>query len=157
MLGKIWRQEEKQITEDEIVGWYHRLNGQEFEQALGDSEGQGSLVCYSPWGHKESDTTEPLNINQQKTFWTCKVIQTHLVFPVPVNQPTISSESQFLLLENCVRKEIWVLFAVLIALGCHCFQTPSASRARTYIYILSDRWIYTYLWTFLGEGSGTPL
>ena len=42
-------------------GWHHRLNGHEFEQTLGDSEGQGSLVCCSPWGHKESDTTEQLN------------------------------------------------------------------------------------------------
>ena len=41
-----------------MVGWYHQLNGHKFEQALGDSEGQGSLVCYSPCGHKESDTTE---------------------------------------------------------------------------------------------------
>ena len=45
------------VTEDEMVGWHHRLNRLEFEQALGDSEGQGSLVCCSPWGHKESDTT----------------------------------------------------------------------------------------------------
>ena len=46
------------MTEDEMVGWHHCLDGQEFEQALGDSEGQGSLACYSPWGHKESDMTE---------------------------------------------------------------------------------------------------
>ena len=44
-----------------MVGWHHQLNGYEFEQTLGDSEGQGSLVCCSPWGHKESDTTEQLN------------------------------------------------------------------------------------------------
>ena len=44
------------MTEDEMVGWHHRLNGQEFEQAPGDGEGQGSLVCCSPWGGKESDT-----------------------------------------------------------------------------------------------------
>ena len=44
-----------------MVGWHHRLNGLDFEQAPGDSEGQGSLVCCSPSGHKESDTTEPLN------------------------------------------------------------------------------------------------
>ena len=56
--GKDGRQEEKGTTEDEMVGWYHRLNGHEFEQALEDGEGQGSLVCCSPWGHKESDTTE---------------------------------------------------------------------------------------------------
>ena len=43
------------MTEDEIVGWYHQLNGHEFEQTLGDSEGQGSLVCYSLWSRKELD------------------------------------------------------------------------------------------------------
>ena len=58
---KDWRQEEKGMTEDEMVGWHHRLNGHEFEQALGVGYGQGGLACYSPWGHKESDTTEPLN------------------------------------------------------------------------------------------------
>ena len=52
--GKDWRQEEKGSTEDEIVGWHHRLNGHEFEQAPGDGEGQGSLACCSPWGRKES-------------------------------------------------------------------------------------------------------
>ena len=49
------------MTDDEMVGWHHQLNGYEFEQAPGDGEGQGSLVCCSPWGHKESDTTEQLN------------------------------------------------------------------------------------------------
>ena len=48
-------------TEDETVGWRHQLNGHEFEQALGVSDGQGSLVCCSPWAFKESDTTEQLN------------------------------------------------------------------------------------------------
>ena len=42
--------------EDEMVGWHHRLNGHDFGQTPGDSEGQGSLACCSPWGHKESDT-----------------------------------------------------------------------------------------------------
>ena len=46
---------------DEMVGWHHQLNRHEFEQSLGDSEGQGSLACCSPWGGKESDTTERLN------------------------------------------------------------------------------------------------
>ena len=45
------------MTEDEMTGWHHQLNGQELEQTQGDSEGQGSLVCCSPWGRKESDTT----------------------------------------------------------------------------------------------------
>ena len=51
--GKDWGQEEKGMTEDEMVGWHHQLNGLEFEQALGDAEGQGGLVCCSPWGRKE--------------------------------------------------------------------------------------------------------
>ena len=55
--GKDGGQEEKGTTEDEMVGWYHRLDGCEFEQTQGDSEGQGSLACCSPCGHKESDTT----------------------------------------------------------------------------------------------------
>ena len=51
-------QEEKRVTEDEMVEWHHQLNGREFKQTLGDSEGQDSLVCCSPWGCKESDTTK---------------------------------------------------------------------------------------------------
>ena len=54
-------QEEKGATEDEMVGWHHRLDGHEFEQTPGDGEGQGNLACCSPWGRKESDTTERLN------------------------------------------------------------------------------------------------
>ena len=49
------------MTEDEVVGWHHLLNGHEFAQALGIGEGQGSLVCCSPRGHKDLDTTEKLN------------------------------------------------------------------------------------------------
>ena len=59
--GKDWRWEEKGMTEDEMVGWHHRLNGLEFEQALGVGDGLESLACYSPWSCKESDTTERLN------------------------------------------------------------------------------------------------
>ena len=59
--GKDWGQEEKGTTEDELVGWHHRLDGYEFEKAQGDSDGQGSLLCYSSGGCKELDTTEQLN------------------------------------------------------------------------------------------------
>ena len=51
------------MTEDEMMGWHHQLNGHEFEQLPGDGEGQGSLVCCSPWGHKELDMTERQNSN----------------------------------------------------------------------------------------------
>ena len=63
--GKDWGQEEKGMTEDEMVGWHHWLNGDEFEQAPGDGEGQGSLACCSSWGRKKSDMTEQLNNNKQ--------------------------------------------------------------------------------------------
>ena len=59
--GKYWQQEDMEVTENEIVRWHHQLNGHEFEQAPGVGDGQGSLVCYSPWGHKKLDTTEWLN------------------------------------------------------------------------------------------------
>ena len=52
------------MTEDEMVGWYHQLNGHEFEQILGDSERQGSLACCSPCGHKQSSRTQRLNNNK---------------------------------------------------------------------------------------------
>ena len=60
LLGKI-EGNEKEMTEDEMVGWHHQLDGHELEQAPGVGDGQGSLVCNSPWGRKELDTTEQLN------------------------------------------------------------------------------------------------
>ena len=87
-VGKEWRQEEKGTTEDEMVGWHHQLDGCEFEQVLGVGDGQGSLVCCSPWGHKESDTTKWLNWtelnnqNQQDTY--IKVIP-----PYPAPTPSL--------------------------------------------------------------------
>ena len=62
------------MTEDEMVGWHHQLDGHEFEQAPGVGDGQGSLACCSPWGRKESDTTEQLNCTElkQKSNWLLK-------------------------------------------------------------------------------------
>ena len=57
MLGKIESRRRRGMTEDEMVGWCHGLNGHEFEQALGVGDGQGTLACCRPWGCKESDTT----------------------------------------------------------------------------------------------------
>ena len=67
--GKDWRQEEKGMTEDEIVGWQHWLNGHEFDQTLGDSEGQGSLACYNSWVAKRWTRLRD---------WTITSIPTHL-------------------------------------------------------------------------------
>ena len=80
--GKDWSQE-KGMTEDKMVGWHHWFSGHEFEQALGNGEGQGSLACCTPWGHKESDTTEqlnncfilPKNLSREcDHLWICKQI-----------------------------------------------------------------------------------
>ena len=56
------------MTENETVGWHHQISAHESEQTLGDSEGQGSLECYNPWGCKESDTTQQLNNIKQLTL-----------------------------------------------------------------------------------------
>ena len=63
MLGGIWGQEEKGMTEDEMAGWHHWLNEHEFEWTLGVGDGQGGLVCGDSWGRKESDMSEWLNNN----------------------------------------------------------------------------------------------
>ena len=66
--GKNWRHEEKGMTEDEMVGWHHWLDGHEFEQAPGDGDGQGSPACCSPRGCKQSDMTEQLNWTDNPTW-----------------------------------------------------------------------------------------
>ena len=62
-----------------MVGWHHRLNGHEFEQTPGDGEGQGSLACCSPWGHKESDTTKQLNNNHRERGFSPSSILIYVV------------------------------------------------------------------------------
>ena len=64
--GRDWGQEEKGMTEDEMAGWHHWLDGHESEWTLGIGDGQGGLVCCESWGHKESDTTERLNWTELK-------------------------------------------------------------------------------------------
>ena len=61
------------MTEDEMVGWHHRLNVHEFVQALGDREGWGSLVCCSPWGHKELDMSEWLDDTELLHLWLQRI------------------------------------------------------------------------------------
>ena len=76
--GKDWRQEEKGMTEDEVIGWHHWFDRHKFEQALGVGDGQGSLACCSPWGCKESDMTEQLN-------WTEQALTSHFVNIKPLD------------------------------------------------------------------------
>ena len=76
--GKDWGQEEKGLTEDEMVGWHHWLNGHGFGWTLGVGDGQGSLVCCSAWGHNELDMTEWLNWNElyPKQMWAKFAVKT---------------------------------------------------------------------------------
>ena len=94
--GKDWRQEEKGTSEDKMVGWHHWLNGHEFEQALGVGDGQQSLVCFSPWGCKESDMTEQLNWTERKStlnihckdwYWSCSTLATWCEELTPWKRP----------------------------------------------------------------------
>ena len=116
MLGKDWRQEEKGMTEDEMAGWHHRLDGREFEQALGVGDRQGSLACCSPWGCKESDTTEWLNWfwyhPQQKIASPLAV--TIYLFPIPslLRKSLICINTHGHLWEWCLREDTrpkWVM------------------------------------------------
>ena len=71
--GKDWGQEKKGMTEDEMVGWHHRLDGHEFEQAPGDSKGQGSLMCCGPWSHRVGHNLWINSNNCEKSPWRTKV------------------------------------------------------------------------------------
>jgi len=76
-VGKDWRQEEKGTTKNEMVGWHHRVDGHEFKQFLGVGDGQGSLVCCSPRGHKKLDRTEWLNWTKLMSVYVFVYIQSH--------------------------------------------------------------------------------
>ena len=86
---KDWTQEEKGTKEDEITGWHHWLNGHTFEYAPGVGDGQGGLVCCSPWGRKELDTTERLNWtdwSEQEGTWGYFEISSASNYTLPLNQ-----------------------------------------------------------------------
>ena len=73
--GRDWEQEEKGMTEDEMAGWHHWLDGREFEWTPGDGDGHGGLACCDSWGRKESDTTEQLNWTElRQTFLSASVL-----------------------------------------------------------------------------------
>ena len=107
--GKDWRQEEKGMTEDEMAGWHHQLNEYEFEQALGVGDGQGSLVSCSPWGCKESDTTEWLN-------WPCRGCNYSSLFEVliPTSKVTFPPLSVLCLLKSLFVGTQLEIFSILV-------------------------------------------
>ena len=79
-------QDEKGTTEHKMVGWHHQLDGHEFKQAPGDGDGQESLVCCSPWGHKELDTTEQLNNDDLLSNHLSSSIKTSTYFSISVHK-----------------------------------------------------------------------
>ena len=109
--GKYWGHEKGEIV-DEMVGWHYRLNGHEFEQTLGDSKGQGSLVCCSPWDHKELDMTKRLNnningITADTNFFTYLVITFYHIWCYTllcVSNPLYYVSYTFLELDNILSK-----------------------------------------------------
>ena len=76
--GRDWGQEKKGITEDEMAGWHHRLDGHEFEWTPGVGDGQGGLACCDSWGHKKSDMTEQLNWTELLNTIMCIEIYGHM-------------------------------------------------------------------------------
>ena len=90
-VGKDWGQEEEWAIVDEMVEWQPRLNGHEFEQTSGDSEEQGSLVCCSPWGHKELAITERLNNNHLLGIYSWVKMNTIMVDPYDYFKPNLAS------------------------------------------------------------------
>ena len=128
-----WSQEEKGMTEDEMVGWHHSLNGHEFEQALGDSEGQVRLACYSPRGHKESNMTEWLNWTELGCWQWVEFIGLFYVSPGKSRSP---GDSPVFKLNDCFsRKPLYMSWAftkvhilILYKLICSCQHAPLSSH-----------------------------
>ena len=125
--GKDWRQEEKRETGDEMVGWHHRLNGHKFAQTLGGSEGQESLVCCSPWGHKESDMTEWLNIFPLKDSTTILLfIHSFIHFKVLKFKNTIPERKKYSQQRGDSRNSLKAL--IINSFLKHHFQSLSRTR-----------------------------
>ena len=87
--GRDWGQEEKGMTEDEMAGWRHRLDGREFEWAPGVGAGQGGLACCSLWSRKESDTNERLNWTELNTIYLANL-------PLLENSPNLAGHRVYL-------------------------------------------------------------
>ena len=107
--GNDWKREKKGMTEDEMVGWHHWLNGHEFEQAPGVGDGQEGLVYFSPWGCKESDMTEGLNWTELRSATRISSIQFSMLFPSPTLTPMsgMTSEGKEWKWQNCQIKKTW--------------------------------------------------
>ena len=107
---KDWKQKQKETTEDEMVGWHHWLDGHEFEQAPGVGDGQGSLACCSPWGHKELDTTDRLNWTElskrnKLITNTCSILGKPLKHNVEQKEPDLRINAMWFHLHSILKKQ----------------------------------------------------
>ena len=134
--GKDWRQKEKGTTEDKMIGWYHRLDGHEFEQALRVCDGPGSLACFSLWGLKESDTTEWLNWTDHWLLskWNMRQLFSFCLYS-GATWPWFFLLSFQSYLHTPLSSAIFLLSALVIVLACalkkwyHCLKSPLCSVA----------------------------
>ena len=119
--GKDWRWEEKRVTEDEMVGWHHRLNGHEFEYAPGVGDVQGSLTSCSPWGCKELDMTEQLN---WKILWKkVKVLVTESCLTLQPMDYNLPASSVHGILQAWILEWVAIAFSRRLSLSLlHCRQ-----------------------------------
>ena len=122
---KDWGQEKKGATEDEMVGWFHWLNGHEFEQTLGDSEGQESLACCSPWGRKESENL----VTENKCYWFSASFLCLLALYI-----------------SLVKKSLFKSFVyfLMVVLGLHCCTQAFSSCSERGLLSIWDVWTSLY-------------
>ena len=128
--GKDWRQ--KGTTEDEMVGWDHRLNGHEFEQVLGIGDGQASLVCCSPWGRKKSDTTEWLNWTELKESESSLAPGSFLSNPASKHLPLYQVQNNLFSVHLSLSHSKWSPYRLFSL----CFGQAQFFHARTVAWIV---------------------
>ena len=112
--GKDWGQEEKETTEDEMVRWYHRLNGHGFGWTLGVGDGQGGLACCGSWGRKELDTTDWLNWTELN--WYMYLLSLDLPCYLPITLKIFKKDS-FQIEEKCSSNSytfLWIICVIYL-------------------------------------------
>ena len=113
--GRDWGQEEKGMTEDEIAGWHHQLDGHECEWTPGDGNGQGGLECCDSWGRKESDTTERLNWTDIMSY--ILILKKKLLFSLQSYGIWSKLERWKSLISRCLMS--WLKIKKIVLLKCH--------------------------------------
>ena len=149
--GKNWRQEEKGTTEDEMVGWHHWFNGHELEQTLGDSEGQGSLACCSPWGRRVRyhwATEQPLQ------HWSLQITNQCLlsVFLTRLSSPWGQGAGYSFEGSQCLMAP----HSSTLAWKIPWVEEPGRLQSMGSLRVRHD-WTTSFSLSCIGEGNGTPL